>query len=136
MEEDGLPAEVVTAVRAICLALPEAHEEAAWVGRRWRIRQRTFAHLFVVDDDSPPILARAAGDGPRPAIVLAFRAQGQELVALTNSGPPFVNAGWGRDAIGMVLDEATDWTEVRELLVESYAALAPKRLRAQLDRPD
>jgi hypothetical protein len=34
---------VVDALRTICLALPEAHEEAAWVGTRWRIRTRTFA---------------------------------------------------------------------------------------------
>ena len=136
MEDGDLPAEVVAKLRAICLALPEAHEERAWVGLRWRIRQRTFAHVFVVDDDAPPVLARAAGEATRPVTVLAFRSQGPELVALTNTGPPFVNAGWGRDAIGMVLDESTDWGEVRELLLESYAALAPKRLRAQLDRPD
>jgi len=130
-----VPADVLAELRAICLALPEAYEEPAWVGIRWRIRKGTFAHVFVVDDASPPVLARAAGDAPRPVTVLSFRSQGPELVALTNSGPPFVNAGWGRDAIGMVLDASTEWGEVGELLTESYASMAPKRLVAQLGRP-
>jgi hypothetical protein len=85
---------------------------------------------------STRVIVYRPADAPRPVTVVAFRSHGPELVALTNSGPPFVNAGWGRDAIGMVLDSSTDWTEVQELLTESYAALAPKGLRAQLDRPD
>jgi hypothetical protein len=35
----------------------------------------------------------------------------------------------------MVLDPDVDWTEVGELLVESYCVLAPKKLVAQLERP-
>jgi hypothetical protein len=35
----------------------------------------------------------------------------------------------------MILDEATDWVEVAELLTESYCLLAPKKLTAQVDRP-
>ena len=35
---------IVAALRRICVALPEAYEEPAWVGTRWpRIRGRTFA---------------------------------------------------------------------------------------------
>ncbi|MFN7149893.1 MAG: hypothetical protein ACK4V6_10480, partial [Microthrixaceae bacterium] len=51
-------------------------------------------------------------------------------------GPPFLVLGWGRDALGMVLDDGTDWDEVREVITESYCALAPKKLVARIDRPD
>jgi hypothetical protein len=32
-----------------------------------------------------------------------------------------------------VLDDETDWTEIRELVTDSYRILAPKRLSALLD---
>ena len=65
----------------------------------------------------------------------SFRSSGPELVALRNAGYPFAYAGWGRDVVGMVLDDATDWDEVAELLTESYCTLAPKKLQARVDRP-
>ena len=45
------PPEVLAALRAICLGLPEAYEESAWAGTRWRIRQRTFAHVRTVEGE-------------------------------------------------------------------------------------
>ena len=48
---------------------------------------------------------------------------------------PFLQLGWGRDAIGMVLTDDTDWDEVGELMIESYCVLAPKKLVALIDRP-
>ena len=69
-------------------------------------------------------------------VVLAFRSLGVELEALRNTGRPFLVLGWGRDAIGMVLDETTDWDEVRELVTESYCMMAPRKLVALVERPD
>ena len=126
--------DLVGRVRAICNALPEAYEEEAWVGRRWRIRQRTFAHVLDIVDGMPQAYARAAGT-PGPATVLTFRATGPEVLALREAGAPFFYGGWGRDALGLHLDGATDWDEVRELLTESYCLLAPKRLADQVVRP-
>ena len=40
-----------------------------------------------------------------------------------------------QDVMGMVLDNATDWDEVLELVTESYCLLAPKKLVAQVERP-
>jgi hypothetical protein len=54
---------------------------------------------------------------------------------LMHAGHPFFYAGWGRDAIGLVLDDGTDWDEVDELLTESYCVMAPKQLVARVDRP-
>ena len=54
---------------------------------------------------------------------------------LTHAGPPFFYAGWGRNVIGLVLNEGTDWDEVTELMTESYCVLAPRKLVALVDRP-
>ena len=60
---------------------------------------------------------------------------------VTNSAPatlmrhPFFRPGWGTNVVGMVLEDDVDWSEVAELLVESYCVLAPKKLVALVDRP-
>jgi hypothetical protein len=121
---DDVPAPVVDRLRALCGALPEAYEERAWVGTRWRVRKRTFAHVLGLE-------VGAAG----PSVVLAFRSAGEELDALRHAGHPFLVLGWGRDALGMVIDRATDWAEVREVVIESYCLMAPQKLVALVERP-
>lgn len=138
-ERGEVPAEVLAELRAICGALPETVEEPAWVGVRWRVRNRTFAHAVLVDEEATPAFERvkAVLDDPGSSVcIVTFRSQGPELVALRNAGHPFFYAGWGRDVIGMVLDADTDWDEVGELLTESYCVLAPKKLVALVDRPE
>jgi len=121
---DDVPEEVEVRLRERCLALPDAYEEHAWVGTRWMVRKRTFAHVLGV----------AVGDA-EPIVVLSFRAAGDELEMLRHAGHPFFVLGWGRDAMGMVLGDDTDWDEVNELLKESFCVMAPKKLIAQVDRP-
>ena len=131
---DDVPGDIEDALRAICLALPDAYEETAWKGTRWVVRKKTFAHVLGVVDESTV----ADGVDPRSAdgdVVVSFRAAADELDVLRNAGHPFFYLGWGRDAMGMVLDAETDWDEVRELLTESYCVLAPKKLVALIDRP-
>ncbi len=122
---DDVPSDIEGRVRELCLGLPEAYEERAWVGSRWLVRKRTFAHVLglVVDD---------AG----PLVVVTFRSQGEELEVLRRAGHPYVVLGWGRDALGMVLDADTDWGEVREIVTDSFCVRAPKKLVALVDRPD
>jgi hypothetical protein len=125
--------DVVDRVRSICLALPESYEESAWVGTRWRIRKRTFAHVLMIDAGWPPAYARAANcDGP--ITVVTFRTPADELEAIRHTGHPFFVARWFDDIVGMILDEDVDWSEVEELLTESYCMLAPKKLVAQVAR--
>lgn len=122
-----------SAVRGICLALPETYEEQAWVGTRWRVRSRTFAHVLEILDGTPPAFARAAGT-TGPAHVLIFRSSGIELDALSaRSG--FFAPGWGPQIIGMLLDESVDHAELGELITDSYCTRAPKKLIALLDLP-
>jgi hypothetical protein len=129
-----VPREVVGALRSVCLGLPEVYEEPAWVGTRWRVRKRTFAHVVLIDEGRPPAFALAAAhDGP--IVVMTFRSPGPELAALRNAGPPFFRPAWGSDVVGMVLGADVDWEEVAELLTESYCVLAPKKLAGLVDRP-
>ena len=46
---DDVPAECSTRCAPCAWRFPEVVEEAAWVGTRWRVRTRTFAHTLVVD---------------------------------------------------------------------------------------
>ena len=130
--DDDLSPEVLDRVRSICGALPETHEQAAWVGVRWRIRNHTFAHLLVVADGKPQAHARGVGlDGP--VTIISFRAPTSEVDAYAFMGHPYFYGGWGRDVVGIVLGDDTDWDEVEELLTDSYRVMAPRTLVAQLD---
>jgi hypothetical protein len=129
-----VPAEILDPLRAACLTLPEAYEEPAWVGVRWRIRGRTFAHVLVVDHGWPPAYARAAAT-EGPATVMTFRAAGDELDVLRGTGPPFLAPVWRDDEVGLQLGADVDWEEITELVTESYCLQAPKRLGDLVDRP-
>ncbi len=129
---DELSPEVVDRVRSICAALPETQEQQAWVGVRWRVRHHTFAHVLEVVDGKPQGHAKAVGsDGP--VTMLTFRGPASEVEAYASMGAPYFYAGWGRDVVGLVLDDDTDWDEVEELISDSYRELAPRTLVARLD---
>ena len=127
------PSEIVTRLTAICLELPEAYEERAWVGTRWMIRKKNFAHVLTIDSGWPPAYARAAkSDGP--ITVLTFRS-GARLSAPRFSRPPFFKPVWWPDIAGLAIDARTDWDEVADLVTGSYCLLAPKKLAGLIDRP-
>jgi hypothetical protein len=132
-----VPVAIRDRLRAVCLWLPETREEAAWVGTRWRVRTRTFAHVLAVADGWPPAYARASGaDGP--ITVVMFRSSGPELAALLAAGPPFFATPWRADEVGVVVDERGDtgWNEVAELITESYCVVAPDKLTRLVVRPE
>lgn len=110
-------------VREIALALPEATEVVAhgrptfrcgkmfanYGGGEKGTKVRHDQSILVIPDDS-------------------------ERQALEEDSRFFVPAylgayGW----LGLLLDDATDWTEVAELLDASYRQIAPKRAIAELD---
>lgn len=120
-------------VAKAALALPDAYEEDAWIGVRWRVRKRTFAHVVPVDGSSPAF--ERATRGPGPYVVLTFRSDGDELDTLIRVGYPYYKLPWAPTAVGMHLTETTDWNEVAELVTESYCLLAPKKLADRVGRP-
>jgi len=122
-EYADVPAAVVAELRSVCLGLPESVEKQVWAGTQWRVRNRMYAHVLTVD----------FADGP--VTVMTFRSSGPELDALRSAGHPFFRPAWGANLVGMVLDSDVNWDEVIELIIESYCALAPRKLVEQIDRP-
>ena len=115
-----VPPSILDRLRPICQGLPEAYEEPAWIGIRWRIRKRTIAHVYSPGDQS---------------VVMTFRVPAGELLGLTGNGFPYFRADWGHNVARAVLGDHTDWTEIAELLTDSYAEMAPKFLVARLALP-
>jgi len=125
-----VPSEIVARLRAVCRALPETREEAAWVGTRWRVRDKTFAHVLMIADAWPSAYAQAAGtDG----CVVTFRTLDRQFDPVDFDAPPFFRPVWFPNIVGAVLDDATDWMLLAELLKVSYRVLAPKGLVEILD---
>ncbi len=121
-------------LRMVCAPLPEVVEEPAWVGVRWQIRKRNFAHVLTVRDGWPAAYASAAGDDG-PATLLTFRTSDVELYRSGAAGEQFFWPGWFPNLIGLMLDDASDWDEISGAVIDSYRLLAPKRLAALVDDP-
>jgi predicted DNA-binding protein (MmcQ/YjbR family) len=102
-------------LRAICLALPEAQEEAMRRGPSYRVADKIFA------------VERPWNDGvglwckvPQGMQALIIGADPARFFV-----PPYFGAkGW----IGVGLDETVDWAEVEAFVRRSYRLVAPKRL--------
>lgn len=116
-----MPDAWVRRLRALCESLPECVEEDAWVGVRWRVRQSTVAHVFGGEDG----LFR-----------IVFRAEADEVLAFQHLGPPYFKADWGNNVVGLVLGDDTDWSELAELLTDSYCIQAPAGLAGLVPRPN
>jgi hypothetical protein len=122
-----VPAKVLQKVRRICLELPEVQEQSAWVGTRWRIRTKTFAHVLMIDEGWPPHYVKATGSNG-PLCVLTFRSSVAEFDPQMFTRRPFFKPVWWPDIAGLALDGRTDWKDVGKLLTASYCTLAPKKL--------
>ena len=115
-----VPEAMLRRLRRVLAAFPECREEPAWVGTRWRVGSATVAHVFGGEDQ----LFR-----------IVFRAEPDEVMALEYLGPPYFRAGWGRNIVGLILDDDTDWDELGELLTDSYCVQAPAYLAERVSRP-
>ena len=116
-----VPERWVRRLRALLVdRFPECVEEDAWVGVRWQVGSATIAHVFGGEDG----LFR-----------IVFRAESDEVMAFQHLGRPYFKAGWGVNVVGLFLDDETDWSELGELLTDSYCIQAPARLAGLVERP-
>jgi hypothetical protein len=125
--------EIVDRLRLTCLDLPEAYEEQAWVGTRWMVSKKNFAHVLMVAEGWPPAYARAAGTDS--GCVLTFRSPQPTVEVARFAHPPFFGAPWFPNIVGLLISATTDWEDIAELLTGSYRTLAPKKLVDLLDAP-
>ena len=61
-ERPEVPETWVRRLRAVLCALPDCHEESAWVGVRWRVGSATVAHVFGGEDQLFRITFRGEPD--------------------------------------------------------------------------
>ncbi|GAB3075898.1 hypothetical protein GCM10027215_14020 [Nocardioides zeae] len=113
-----VPPALLELLRPVLARFPECVEEDAWTGVRWRVAGRTVAHVFGGEDQ----LFR-----------ITFRAEPDEVMAFRHLGEPYFVVGG--NAVGLVVDDATDPDELAELLTDSYCLQAPERLAARVTRP-
>jgi hypothetical protein len=125
-----VPQNIVDKLGDICLVLPEVYEEEAWVGRRWMVHKKNFAHVLMIHKGYPPTYARVAkiGKSNEPVCVLTFRTPIPAVVVPRFSCEPYFLPGWWPNIVGMEINEQTDWDIVASHLEQSYRVLAPKGL--------
>jgi hypothetical protein len=119
-----MPSGPLARLRKVCLALPEAHEVEAWGEPTFRVRNKLFAMYAAPNNHH---------GGGRPAVWCKAASGNQALMVRAEPEryfvPPYVGpSGW----VGVWLDRNPDWSEVKELMSDSYRLVAPKRLAALL----
>ena len=112
--------QAVARIRAICLGLPEAVEKpfGGHTSPAFRVRDKMFA---VISEDRTSITVKA----PRGVQGILINSDPDRFFV-----PKYVGSkGW----VGIRLDPGPppDWEEVAEIIFESYAMTAPRRLVAQ-----
>ena len=107
----------------ICTGLPEAERETSGRHDVYRVRKRTFAY-YLDDHRGNEGIAGVVFKLPAPEGVIAASPDRFYKPAYLH------HRGW----IGLRLDTGdVDWTEVADFVTDSYLAVAPKRLAAQLE---
>jgi hypothetical protein len=107
----------VDGVREIALALPGAHEDSHFEAVDFRVRNRIFIAL------------------PNPSLA-TVRLSIEEQQALLAEDPVTFEAlkgYWGRQGWTRVKLDAVDPTQIRELIIDAWRRLAPKRVVAAYD---
>jgi hypothetical protein len=112
--------QTVARIRAICLGLPEAVEKpfGGHTSPAFRVRDKMFA---VISEDGTSMTVKA----PRGVQAILINSDPERFFV-----PKYVGSkGW----VGIRLDPgpSPDWEEVAEIIFESYAMTAPRRLVAQ-----
>lgn len=112
-------------LRALCLALPEAHEVESWGEPTFRVRNKIFA-MFAASENH-----HGAG---RPSVWCKSTHLIQDMLIHEDPAryfaPPYVGPkGW----LGIRLDRRPNWKTIGELLRDAYLLTAPKKLAAALE---
>lgn len=116
------PWDIAARVETMCRALPEMTMQAEGWARLFNIRRRTFCLLTAQEKPDGSLVPK-----------LVLRAHPDEREVLLTIGHPFLASRAGPDRIEVLLNDDTDWQEIRELVNDSYRILAPKNLNALVE---
>ena len=108
---------VLAKVRAICLSLPDTKETPTWGQPHFRVGEKIFA---------------GCGE-EKGRVTIGFKLEmkhAREIVKDPRFTPaPYVgHKGW----VSLDGRKVSDWDELRELILESYELIAPKKSLAKL----
>ncbi len=112
---------MLSRLRGICLAFPEAEERSfgGHTAPAFRVREK----LFVMSSEFPPFTLVCKAPPGAQAVLVGSNPE-QFFV------PAYVGSkGW----IGVNLDAVEDWDEIAGLIAESYRMIAPKKLVAMMN---
>lgn len=126
MGKQDVPTHVLEDLRAICLALPGVREETAWVGIRWRVLKKSFAHVLMISNGHPPAYAKAARSSG-PLCVLTFRSELAEFAPDVFKADPYFKPVWFANLAGMKIDDNTDWDAVEDHVMASHGVCLKSR---------
>ena len=113
-----MPDDRIAAFRSFALSLPEAVELPHFERASFRVRKRIFATL-------------RASDG-----MAVLKLPREEQAALVAMHPEvYASTPWGHQGWTSVDLDRADPVELRELIVEAWRGVAPKRLVAAHDAP-
>jgi len=105
-------------VRSLCLALPEAREVMAWGHPTFRAGKKMFAGF---GEDSGKLTL---------GLKVGFERQDELLDDERFYPTPYAaRQGW----VSLWIDSATDWNEVKGLVLEAYRQVALKRMLKALE---
>ncbi len=113
-----LARDLLTRLRAICLALPATEEVEAWGHPTFRVRGKIFATFGGEADQAQ----------------MSVKSTHEMQAALVSSDPRFSVShyvgkhGW----VTLSMAGRVDWSEIEALVRESYRLIAPARLVASL----
>jgi hypothetical protein len=117
--------DLVAAVRAICTSLPEVTERLSHGTPSFCVRAATSFATVWPDGHHGEAFAQLWCAAPEGV---------QALLVADDPGryfrPPYVG---GRGWVGIRLDGAVDWDDVRDVCEDAYRAVAPAALVAELD---
>ena len=122
--------EAIGHVRAVCLDLPTVTEDggvASSIGRRCPVLASSVSGLdagsSLVCSCSIPAVVKTSCCG-----YTLNHKRGKHF-----SAPVTRTSGRAQREVGVVINDATDWTEIAELVSESYLIMAPKKLAAEVE---
>lgn len=117
-------------LREVALALPGAQERITH-GRPWFFVKTGFA---MYSGHRRGATGGVGQTEPHCVLVKVDPAEREALLADDRFFEPAYlwNKGW----LGLLLEESTDWTEVAELVQDSWRLTAPRRLVKELEADD